>query len=236
MSGCQSSESKNVVPSSGCSGSPALHRFCCSTSSTTNRDARHCNRHGSDVRNGVQVLGHSIRTTTVSMHAFECMRKNFISSGLVIHLPSYYSTGDLRFRLPEPIPAYDGTLDATAFGPACPQQKINLPIPDGLTANAVNSIVNSIFQVVFPDDEDCECQPLIKFHKSYSGNRSDYQCRHACERHTRFQIACCRGMSPVPPRNFGSSISTLYSGYLEVGKVCLAIQLSLTRPRWFRSR
>ena len=165
------------------------------------------------------------------MHAFECMRKNFISSGLVIHLPSYYSTGDLRFRLPEPIPAYDGTLDATAFGPACPQQKINLPIPDGLTADAMNLIVNSIFQVVFPDDEDCECRPLIKFHKSYSGNRSDYQCRHACERHTGFQIACCRGMSPVPPRNFGSSISTLYSGYLEVGKVCLAIRLSLTRPK-----
>ncbi|KAF9464209.1 carotenoid ester lipase precursor [Collybia nuda] len=64
-------------------------------------------------------------------------------------------TGDLRFRLPQPNAPYTGSITATSFGPSCPQQAVNLPIPEGLAADAVDYIVNTIFNVIFPDDEDC---------------------------------------------------------------------------------
>ncbi|KAI0629975.1 carotenoid ester lipase precursor [Trametes polyzona] len=63
--------------------------------------------------------------------------------------------GDLRFNLPVAVDPYTGTHTATAFGPACPQQAINFDLPSQLAEDAVNFIVNSIFQLVFPDDEDC---------------------------------------------------------------------------------
>ncbi|KAF8993495.1 carotenoid ester lipase precursor [Cyathus striatus] len=56
--------------------------------------------------------------------------------------------GDLRFRLPQPIPAYNGTYTVTSFGPTCPQQAVTLPIVQGLTADGINFIVNSIFGAV----------------------------------------------------------------------------------------
>ncbi|KAF4576963.1 hypothetical protein EYR36_004947 [Pleurotus pulmonarius] len=64
-------------------------------------------------------------------------------------------TGDRRFRLPEPIPPYTGTVRATAFGPACPQQSARLPLPDGLASDVVDLIVNTAYKAVFPDSEDC---------------------------------------------------------------------------------
>lgn len=64
-------------------------------------------------------------------------------------------TGDLRFRLPETLPAYNGSYDATAFGPSCPQQAVKLPDLTGLSAEVVDYIVNSIFNAILPDDEDC---------------------------------------------------------------------------------
>ncbi|KAI0354803.1 carotenoid ester lipase precursor [Trametes cingulata] len=63
--------------------------------------------------------------------------------------------GDLRFNLPVAVDPYTGTHTATAFGPSCPQQAINFDLPSTLAEDAVNFIVNSIFQVVFPADEDC---------------------------------------------------------------------------------
>ncbi|KDQ26036.1 hypothetical protein PLEOSDRAFT_160636 [Pleurotus ostreatus PC15] len=64
-------------------------------------------------------------------------------------------TGDRRFRLPEPIPPYTGTVRATAFGPACPQQSARLPLPDGLASDVVDLIVNTAYKAIFPDSEDC---------------------------------------------------------------------------------
>uniref|UniRef100_A0A0W0FRH5 Carboxylesterase type B domain-containing protein n=1 Tax=Moniliophthora roreri TaxID=221103 RepID=A0A0W0FRH5_MONRR len=64
-------------------------------------------------------------------------------------------TGNRRFRLPEPIPAYETSFSALSMGPACPQQAVKPPILQGLPADAVNFIVNSIDAAVFPDDEDC---------------------------------------------------------------------------------
>jgi len=66
------------------------------------------------------------------------------------------SVGNLRFQLPQPIPAYSGTIDATSYGPTCPQQKFTLPILQGLPAEIVDDIVNKAFTALFPDDEDCE--------------------------------------------------------------------------------
>ncbi|KAJ6554988.1 Alpha/Beta hydrolase protein [Mycena vulgaris] len=70
--------------------------------------------------------------------------------------------GDLRFRLPVPIPAYTGTHAAIAMGLACPQQEIDLPILTGLPAEVVDEVVNSIFGLVFPDSEDCLTINVVK--------------------------------------------------------------------------
>ncbi|PFH54015.1 hypothetical protein AMATHDRAFT_800 [Amanita thiersii Skay4041] len=63
--------------------------------------------------------------------------------------------GDLRFRVPQPISAYNGSYAATSFGPACPQQAVHLPLPDGFPSNTVDIVTNSIYGVLFPDNEDC---------------------------------------------------------------------------------
>ncbi|KAK0201512.1 carotenoid ester lipase precursor [Desarmillaria ectypa] len=70
--------------------------------------------------------------------------------------------GDRRFQLPETLPAYNGSYDASAFGPSCPQQAIKLPILTGIPAEAVDHIVNSIYNVVLPDDEDCLTINVLK--------------------------------------------------------------------------
>ncbi|KAK7688643.1 hypothetical protein QCA50_008181 [Cerrena zonata] len=64
-------------------------------------------------------------------------------------------TGDLRFRLPVPNDPYTGTHSASDFGPSCPQQPPKLPIPGNLAAEAVNFIVDTAFNAVFPSSEDC---------------------------------------------------------------------------------
>ncbi|GLB38555.1 putative type-B carboxylesterase lipase family protein [Lyophyllum shimeji] len=70
--------------------------------------------------------------------------------------------GDLRFRLPQPIPAYATNFNATSFGLSCPQQSVSLPIVSGLAADAVNFIVNSIYGAIFPDSEDCLTINVVK--------------------------------------------------------------------------
>ncbi|KAJ8521685.1 hypothetical protein ONZ45_g1652 [Pleurotus djamor] len=64
-------------------------------------------------------------------------------------------TGDRRFRLPEPVAPYTGTIRATSYGPACPQQVPRLPLPSGLTSDVVDLLVNQVFKAVFPESEDC---------------------------------------------------------------------------------
>ncbi|KAF8073585.1 carotenoid ester lipase precursor [Lyophyllum atratum] len=70
--------------------------------------------------------------------------------------------GDLRFRLPQPIPAYAASFAATSYGLSCPQQSVTLPIVSGLVADAVDFIVNSIYGVAFPDSEDCLTLNVVK--------------------------------------------------------------------------
>ncbi|KAI9066037.1 carotenoid ester lipase precursor [Trametes sanguinea] len=63
--------------------------------------------------------------------------------------------GDLRFNLPVAVDPYTGTHTVTSFGPSCPQQAIDFDLPSQLAADAVDFIVNSIYQAVFPAQEDC---------------------------------------------------------------------------------
>ncbi|KAJ7155733.1 Alpha/Beta hydrolase protein [Mycena filopes] len=70
--------------------------------------------------------------------------------------------GDLRFRLPVANAAYNGTHSATAFGPACPQQAVKLPVLTGLPQEVVDDVVNSLFGIVFPSAEDCLTINVIK--------------------------------------------------------------------------
>ncbi|KAH9480374.1 Lipase 1 [Psilocybe cubensis] len=70
--------------------------------------------------------------------------------------------GDLRYRLPQAIPPYNGSHDATKFGPSCGQQAIDLPIVQGLVADAADFLVNSIFGQIFPDSEDCLTLNVVK--------------------------------------------------------------------------
>ncbi|KAJ6554989.1 carotenoid ester lipase precursor [Mycena vulgaris] len=71
-------------------------------------------------------------------------------------------TGDRRFRLPTPIPAYNGSHTVTAMGPACPQQEVKLPILTGLPQQVVDVVVNSAFGTLFPSAEDCLTLNVIK--------------------------------------------------------------------------
>ncbi|KAF8970831.1 carotenoid ester lipase precursor [Flammula alnicola] len=63
--------------------------------------------------------------------------------------------GDLRLRLPQPNLPYNGTHLATAFGPACPQQNINLPLPPGLASETIDMLTNLGVNAIFPFSEDC---------------------------------------------------------------------------------
>lgn len=64
--------------------------------------------------------------------------------------------GDLRFRLPVAVDAYNGSLTVTAFGPACPQQEVKLPILSGFPEEVIDYVVNSAFGTIFPSAEDCQ--------------------------------------------------------------------------------
>ncbi|KAJ6584319.1 alpha beta-hydrolase [Mycena capillaripes] len=70
--------------------------------------------------------------------------------------------GDLRFRLPVPVPAYTGTQTVNAFAPACPQQAVKLPVLTGLPEEVIDYIANSAFGVLFPSAEDCLKINVIK--------------------------------------------------------------------------
>ena len=51
---------------------------------------------------------------------------------------------------------YNGTQTVASFGPACPQQSVTLPIVSGLVQEAIDFILNGIYQVITPSSEDCE--------------------------------------------------------------------------------
>ncbi|KXN88427.1 Lipase 4 [Leucoagaricus sp. SymC.cos] len=70
--------------------------------------------------------------------------------------------GYLRFQLPQPVPAYNGSITATAFRPACPQQALKLPILTGLPAEIANNLVNGVYSAMTPSSEDCLSINVVK--------------------------------------------------------------------------
>lgn len=129
----------------------ANHRSCqsCHLSCWTDSTVRQRNDHRSHLRQSFEIPGYPFRQAPVSgaIRGSECNLQNVLA---------LFSTGDLRFRLPQPIPAYTGSLTATAYGLSCPQQAVDLPIVSGLAAEAIDFIVNSIYGLIFPDSEDCK--------------------------------------------------------------------------------
>ncbi|KAF8630270.1 hypothetical protein AX17_005456 [Amanita inopinata Kibby_2008] len=63
--------------------------------------------------------------------------------------------GDLRYRLPQAISSYSGSQSATAFGPSCPQQNIEIPQESGISQDIYNYYYNTVFTLFVPQDEDC---------------------------------------------------------------------------------
>ncbi|KAI0804505.1 carotenoid ester lipase precursor [Irpex lacteus] len=63
-------------------------------------------------------------------------------------------TGDLRFRLPLPNDPYTGLFNATAFGPACPQQNLQYVIPDNIAPEA-RAVLEAGTSTLMDDAEDC---------------------------------------------------------------------------------
>lgn len=120
---------------------------CCAIISWTDRKVGRRDRHRCQVRKCQPFPWDSIRFTAVSPS--RSRRPRCLTN-------ICRRTGSRRFRLPEPIPPYATSFSATAYGPSCPQQAIELPLVDGLAGEAVNYIVNSIFGQIFPDDEDCK--------------------------------------------------------------------------------
>lgn len=64
-------------------------------------------------------------------------------------------TGSLRFQLPQALPAYSGSYQATQFGLACYQQPTNLPLPASLPVEIASIIVNEFDSKNLPSGEDC---------------------------------------------------------------------------------
>ncbi|KAF7298756.1 Carboxylic ester hydrolase [Mycena indigotica] len=79
--------------------------------------------------------------------------------------------GQLRFQLPQPIPAYNGTHTVTSFGPGCPQQAFKLPIVDGLPQEVLDYITNTAYGIIFPSDEDCLTINVIKPNTATSSSK-----------------------------------------------------------------
>ncbi|KAG9308450.1 hypothetical protein JVU11DRAFT_11789 [Chiua virens] len=78
------------------------------------------------------------------------------STNLFLGIPfAQPPTGNLRFRLPQPPPPYNVSISATAYGPACPQQAFEFPLPSGLLAEIAEYLTNSIHDILIPSAEDC---------------------------------------------------------------------------------
>ncbi|KAG0703413.1 Alpha/Beta hydrolase protein [Suillus ampliporus] len=63
-------------------------------------------------------------------------------------------TGNLRLQLPQPIPPYNTSYSATAYGFSCPQQAMTKPIPPGLSAETLDYLAVTTYNNN-PSSEDC---------------------------------------------------------------------------------
>ncbi|KAG7088712.1 hypothetical protein E1B28_012681 [Marasmius oreades] len=65
-------------------------------------------------------------------------------------------TGDRRFRAPEPVTPYTGSINATSIKPVCPQQKSELPSkPNGVDEKVYDFVTGKLEAANVPESEDC---------------------------------------------------------------------------------
>ncbi|KAJ3555359.1 hypothetical protein NM688_g2623 [Phlebia brevispora] len=102
------------------------------------------------------VTRRSSPTVTLDNGTFVGTTDSITSTNVFLGIPfAQPPVGDLRFSLPVANDPYTGTNDATSFGSACPQQSVDLPLPPGLAADAVDFLTNTILDVISPSSEDC---------------------------------------------------------------------------------
>ncbi|KAJ7609564.1 Alpha/Beta hydrolase protein [Mycena polygramma] len=70
--------------------------------------------------------------------------------------------GDLRFRLPTTVVPYTGAHNASAMGPACPQQTAVVPILSGVVQKVVGDLFEDWYSDKYPSAEDCLTLNIIK--------------------------------------------------------------------------
>ena len=71
------------------------------------------------------------------------------------HISPTHSVLGLRFRLPEELGPYNGSYNASTFGPACPQQALLPNFPMALPQEVANHVLNVTFARATQDGEDC---------------------------------------------------------------------------------
>ncbi|KIJ07651.1 hypothetical protein PAXINDRAFT_90073 [Paxillus involutus ATCC 200175] len=59
-------------------------------------------------------------------------------------------TGSLRFQLPKALPPCNASFSATTYGPACPQQAVEIPIMLGLPAETLDFLIKIINNIAIP--------------------------------------------------------------------------------------
>ncbi|KAJ7366220.1 carotenoid ester lipase precursor [Mycena albidolilacea] len=109
------------------------------------------------------VLGATLAAPTITLDAGTFTGTAGTNTQSFLGIPfAQPPVGDLRFRLPVANSPYTGTHSATTMGPGCPQQAVKLPILTGLPQEVIDSVINSIFGIVFASSEDCLTINVIK--------------------------------------------------------------------------
>ncbi|KZV61365.1 alpha beta-hydrolase [Peniophora sp. CONT] len=104
-------------------------------------------------------LVETIATTNPTVRLDEATFTGKIQGNTAHYLGIPYAsppTGNLRFRLPEPVAGYKGNQMAQDYGHSCPQQAMTFPEwIDFPLKKIINKLLNEIYQSSMSPDEDC---------------------------------------------------------------------------------
>ena len=96
----------------------------------------------------LSVLGNPVRAASVSQK----QPSNLSWSHLLLS-----SVGNLRYRLPQALPAYTGNYQATQYGPSCPQQLTNI---SGFAPATGSFLIGAFLGPISNSSEDCESESI----------------------------------------------------------------------------